>query len=197
MPVVYYARHGQTDLNAAQRLQGRRDPPLNARGRQQAVDCGNVMRDLFVRDQRRAEDFDYVSSPLVRARETMELVRTTLGVDPQLYAIDDRLIEIAYGDWEGLTLPEIQAGDPDILARRERDKWDFTPPGGECYRDLAKRIDDWYASLTRDTVVAAHGGGVRALMAHFHVMSDAESTHADIAQGAVYVFDGSTMARYT
>jgi broad specificity phosphatase PhoE len=196
MPIIYYLRHGETALNAERRLQGRIDPALNARGRQQAVRCGEVLRDLFAREARRAEDFAYVSSPLIRARETMELMRATLGLDPHVYATDDRLIEIAYGEWEGLTLPEIQAHDPDVLARRDRDKWDFTPPGGECYRDLAKRIDDWYASVTRDTVVAGHGGGVRALMAYFHIMTDADATRADIAQGVIYVFADGAMTRY-
>ena len=110
--------------------------------------------------------------------------------------LDDRLIEISYGEWEGLTLPEIQAREPDVLARRERDKWDFTPPGGECYRDVAKRVGEWYATVTRDTVVAAHGGVVRALLANFHIMPEEDATRADILHGMVYVFSGGTMARY-
>ena len=140
--------------------------------------AANVLRDLFARDRRRAGDFAYVSSPLRRARETMELLRTTLGLDPAAYAVDDRLMEISYGDWEGLTLPEIEARMPGALAERERDKWDFMPPGGESYRELTDRISEWYAAMTRDTVVAAHGGGVRALMALFNVVPREEATHA-------------------
>ena len=70
-----------------------------------------MLRDLFARDRRAASDFAYVASPLKRARETMEILRTTLGLDPPAYAIDDRLMEISYGEWEGLTLPEIEARD--------------------------------------------------------------------------------------
>ncbi len=105
-------------------------------------------------------------------------------------------MEISYGEWEGLTLPEIDARMPGVLAERERDKWDFAPPGGESYRELTSRIGEWYAALTRDTVVAAHGGGVRALMALFNVMPKEEATHAQIAQGVVYVFADGKMARY-
>jgi probable phosphoglycerate mutase len=126
----------------------------------------------------------------------MELVRATLGLDPGAYAIDDRLMEISYGEWEGLTLPEIQLRDPNVLARRERDKWDFTPPGGECYRDVASRVGAWYASMTRDTVIAAHGGVARALMANFQILPEEEATHADVLHGVVYVFSGGTMARF-
>jgi probable phosphoglycerate mutase len=196
MPVLYYVRHGETDFNAEQRLQGRQDTLLNARGRSQAKDSGELLRGLFARDSRDANDFAYVASPLRRARETMEILRPPLGLTPHPYATDDRLLEISYGAWEGLTLPEIEARMPGMLAERERDKWDFAPPDGESYRELTARISDWYASLTRDTVVAAHGGGVRALMALFNVLPKDEATHAQIAQGAVYVFANGTMACY-
>lgn len=108
MPLLYYVRHGETDLNIQGRLQGRRDTVLNAHGRQQAAECGAVLNDLFAREQSRPQDFAYVSSPLKRARETMEVLRATLGLKPLGYEIDDRLVEIAYGEWEGLTLPEIE-----------------------------------------------------------------------------------------
>ena len=138
-----------------------------------------------------------MSSPLNRARETMEIVRGVLGLDRHAYATDDRLMEISYGSWEGLTLPEVEAHEPGVLARREREKWDFTPPGGESYRQVAKRVAEWYASLTRDTVVIAHGGVGRSLMANFHILPEEEATHAEVGQGVVYVFSAGTMSRYS
>ena len=197
MPVLYFIRHGETDFNVAQRLQGRSETSLNARGRSQAGEYAGVLRDLFERDRHQPSDYAYVSSPLLRARETMELLRSELGLDPSAYAIDDGLAEISYGEWEGFTLPEVQARDPGVLQRRERDKWDFRPPGGESYREVAKRVAAWYATVTRDTVIAAHGGVARALMANFHILPEEEATHADIAHGVVYVFDGGTLARYS
>ncbi len=197
MPVIYLIRHGETDFNVAQRLQGRYETMLNARGREQARDCATVLNDLFVREGHRADDLAYVSSPLKRARETMELVRAALGLDPLGYAIDNRLMEISYGEWEGSTLPEIEARDPEALVRRERDKWGFEPPGGESYRDVAERVGAWYAALTRDSVVVAHGGIVRSLMANFHIVSEEQAVHADILHGVVYVFSGGTLARYS
>ncbi len=196
MPVLYYVRHGETDFNVEARLQGRRDTALNARGRRQAAECGEVLRDLFARDNREAANFGYVASPLRRARDTMEGLRGALGLDPFCYALDDRLMEISYGDWEGMTLSEIDARAPGLLAERERDKWDFAPPGGESYRALTARIGEWYGGLTRDTVVAAHGGGMRALIALFGLLPREEATHAQIAQGVVYVFADGEMTRY-
>jgi broad specificity phosphatase PhoE len=196
MPVLYLVRHGETDFNVAQRLQGRYETSLNARGRQQASECGGVLRDLFAREGGQPVDYAYASSPLLRARETMELVRATLGLDPAAYDVDDRLAEVSYGDWEGSTLAEIQVRDPGVLERRERDKWDFAPPGGESYREVAKRVGAWYATVTRDTMVAAHGGVARVLMANFHILPEEEATHADILHGVVYVFSGGSVARY-
>ena len=196
MPVLYYVRHGETDFNRQGRLQGRRDTVLNAHGRQQAAECGVLLRDLFARDHRRPQDFKYVASPLKRARETMEIVRATLGLQPHDYEVDARLIEIAYGEWEGLTLQEIETQNASVLSARERDKWDFAPPGGESYRELADRIGKWYGSLTADTVVAAHGGGVRALMAILNIDSEEQATRAQIEQGVIYVFADGKMSRY-
>ena len=196
MPVLYFMRHGETDFNVAQRLQGQYETSLNARGREQAAISGSLLAELFSRDRLRAADFTYVSSPLNRARETMEIVRGTLSLDPQAYATDKRLMEISYGAWEGLTLSEVEAHEPGVLARRDREKWNFAPPGGESYRDVAKRVADWYASVTRDTVVVAHGGVARVLMANFHILPEEKATHAEVAQGVVYVFSDGTMTRY-
>ena len=197
MPVLYFVRHGETDFNVEQRLQGRYETHLNDRGRRQAQECSGVLRDLLTRDGREPADYAYVSSPLARARETMELLRRALGLDPTTYNVDPRLAEIAYGTWEGFTLQEIEARDPGVLARRERDKWDFVAPGGESYRQVAARVAAWYATVTRDTVIAAHGGVARALMANFHILPAEAATHADIVHGAVYVFAGGSVARYS
>src|SRR5262245_50499597 len=143
MPVLYFIRHGETDFNVAQRLQGRSDTSLNARGRAQSGEFAGVLRDLFARDRHQPSDYAYVSSPLLRARQTMEIVRAALGLEPKAYGVDERLAEISYGEWEGFTLAEIQAREPGVLQRRERDKWDFIPPGGESYRDVAKRVAAW------------------------------------------------------
>src|SRR5450755_4701171 len=94
-PTVYYIRHGETDWNVAGRLQGRRDVPLNARGRAQGSHCGEILRGLFARDNRDPAGLDYVSSPLARACQTMELARAALGLGAQGYRREPRLVEIA------------------------------------------------------------------------------------------------------
>jgi probable phosphoglycerate mutase len=195
-PTLYYVRHGLTDWNAEQRLQGRRDVPLNREGRAQALRCGEILRELFERDGRAPQDLDYVSSPLVRASETMELMRAALGLEPGGYRVDARLAEIAFGEWEGLTYEEVLARDQHVAARRESDKWGFLPPGGESYAQLTLRLRAWHETVAADTVVAAHGGTARALIAHLAIAAPEDATHYSIDQGVVYVFAGNQLARY-
>jgi probable phosphoglycerate mutase len=195
-PTVYYLRHGETDWNVGGRLQGRRDIPLNARGRGQAAHCGVILRDLFARDGRDPNALGYVSSPLGRATETMELARAELGQPAQGYGLDERLAELSFGDWEGFTVKQLHERDPVHISQREHDKWHFVPPGGESYRMVSARMAAWYDSLTRDTVATAHGGTARGLMAYLGIAKPAAAPLVDIAQGVVYVFQGDRMTRY-
>jgi probable phosphoglycerate mutase len=196
MPLLYYLRHGETDWNVAGRLQGQRDIPVNARGREQASRCGELLRDLFARDAVDPADLDFVASPLERARETMELARDMLGLDPSAYAQDARIAEISFGEWEGFTTDELHRRFPDVYAARERDKWDFTPPGGESYATMSRRVREWYETLSRATVAVAHGGTLRGLVAQLGIASTHEAPFLDIAQGVVYVIEPGRMSRY-
>ena len=193
---LYYLRHGETDWNVEGRLQGGRDIPLNARGREQAVHCGEILRDLFAREGIKTTDLDFICSPLGRARETMELARVELNLPPKDYRIDERLTEVTFGEWEGYTLAELRNRDSQRVAAREHDKWRFIAPGGESYEQMSWRMRDWYQSLTRDAVVTAHGGTARGLMAHLGIAKPAAAPLVDIAQGVVYVFTGSALTRY-
>ncbi|HXD45484.1 MAG TPA: histidine phosphatase family protein [Pseudolabrys sp.] len=195
-PTVFYLRHGETDWNVAGRLQGRRDVPLNARGREQATHCGEVLRDLFARHGRDPDSLDYVSSPLGRATETMRLARAAIDLAADGYRTDEQLAELSFGDWEGRTIAQLHYADPQGIAAREHDKWRFVPPGGESYEMVAARMRAWYEGLTRDTVATAHGGTCRGLIAHLGLARPAAAPLIDIAQGVVYVFEGDKLTRY-
>ena len=196
-PTVYYIRHGETDWNVAGRLQGRRDIPLNARGRAQGTHCGEVLRDLLAQRGRDPAALDYVSSPLGRARQTMELARAAMGLAPEGYEVSQQLAEISFGDWEGFTIAQLHNRDPQGIAQREHDKWHFLPPGGESYEVMSMRMRAWYDALTRDTVAVAHGGTARGLMAVLGIAKPAAAPLVDIAQGVIYVFTGDQLTRYS
>jgi probable phosphoglycerate mutase len=154
------------------------------------------MRELLERDGRPAADYDYVSSPLGRARETMELMRAAMALDPEAYRTDARLMEMSFGRWEGFTYAELQVREAPALAAREPDKWGFVLPGGESYAQLEARVQVWYEGIERETVASAHGGVCRSLMALLGVMQPEEASMGTIGQGVVYVFDGHAMTRH-
>ena len=196
-PTLYYIRHGETEWNAIGRLQGTQDIPLNDLGRKQAVHVGGVLTGLFARDGRDKFSLPFVASPLGRARATMELVRGALNLPPDDYAIDDRLREIAYGEWEGSTLAQAQARDPQLFARRLADKWHVSAPGGESYAAVQARVSEWYGSLRVDTVAVAHGGTARALMVALGLETEQSASDLSIEQGAVYLFNGGRLTKYS
>jgi broad specificity phosphatase PhoE len=193
--VIYYVRHGLTDWNLQHRLQGRHDTRLNEQGHSQAKACGEILRRLFVRRRVEAAHLAWVSSPLARARETMEVMRASLGLDPADYAVDARLEELAFGDWEGLTYADVLEQDAEVIIERERNKWGFLPPGGESYAQLTRRIAEWHGTLHADTVVAAHGGTGRALMAHLALVPPHDAPHCPVDQGVVYLFADGRVTR--
>ena len=152
-PLIYYIRHGQTDWNAEFRFQGQRDIPLNAKGENQADENGRKMRELIGS----GEGLDFISSPLGRARETMERVRIKMGLPRQGYQLDERLLEISYGDLEGTTLGELKANNNPLHRYRKANAWRFQPNNGESHELVLGRVSKWHASLKGDCVVAAHG----------------------------------------
>ena len=190
--LVYMIRHGQTDWNAEGRLQGQKDIPLNAIGRRQASENGLALKAAL---GAAAEDFDYVASPLGRTRETMELVRGAMGLDPLAYRTDDRLVEVSFGDWEGFTIGELKKTVRDRVKERSRAKWDFIPPGAdaESYEILSWRVGSWFNGIDKPTVCVSHGGVFRALF-KFSGMPASEAAHAPVFQDRILRVDDAGAA---
>ncbi|NTF31064.1 histidine phosphatase family protein [Rhizobium skierniewicense] len=182
--LVYVIRHGQTDWNAIRRLQGQKDIPLNDFGRSQAVANGKALSGILGTT---ANDFDYVASPLGRTRETMELLRGAMGLKPDAYRTDARLVEVSFGDWEGYTIPELKLAHPDKVKARKAAKWDFIPPGdhAESYEILSWRIGAWLSSVERQTVCVCHGGVIRSIFRLITGMNKEEAADIPIPQDQI------------
>ncbi len=185
---LFFLRHGETDWNVEGRLQGRQDIPLNARGREQAARAGRKLNDLLASAGLRPQDTLFQSSPLGRTRETLAIARRAMGLPQEGAIFDDRLLEFTFGRWEGLTWPEVCACDPELAVARGADKWNFCPPGGESYAQLAERLAPWLAEQDRPSVVVSHGGVARALMRIIGGLSVERAPIAHIWQGRVLVF---------
>jgi len=187
---IIFVRHGETPDNAAGRLQGQRDIPLNGRGREQARAVGRALRDQLPGELARLDAVGaFYASPLVRARQTIELARAATGLEPQRYRLSSTLKELTFGDWEGLTWPEVEARDPAGAEAREADKWNFAPPRGESYAMLVERLRPWLTAREGDCFVASHGGVARAFMVLLAGVSATEAENADIWQGRALIFD--------
>jgi probable phosphoglycerate mutase len=186
---IWFIRHRETEYNREGRLQGQQDIGLNPKGREQARAVGRSLRklagpELAALDRAGA----FVASPLLRTRQTMELARAAMELTPFVYTLCDDLKELTFGDWEGLTWPEVEARDPQGAAARAVSKWDFKPPSGESYAMLARRLAPWVESVDRDLFVASHGGVARALMYLIGGVAPAVASDVSIHQGRAILF---------
>jgi probable phosphoglycerate mutase len=187
---ILFLRHGQTSYNAENRLQGQLDVPLDGKGREQASAIGRFLRDAMGAEMARLEAIGaFWASPLQRTRQTMELARLAMGLPPQAYRLDARLMELTFGDWEGLTWSEVESKYPSAAQARERDKWNFTPPAGESYAELVERVTLWLDERDGDAFVVAHGGVARAFMVILAGVEAPVAAGAEIWQGRALIFD--------
>jgi broad specificity phosphatase PhoE len=171
----YLIRHGQTDWNAEGRFQGSVDIPLNDIGRGQAKRNGLA----FKAELPNTKDWSFVSSPLSRARETMEIVRSNAGLNPPDYKLEPDLREVSYGDWERQTIEEISRTNPAGIEERAGNKWGFVPPNGESYAMLADRVRSVLTTFKSPTVITAHGGVLRSI---YYLIGDIDAEEAAIAE---------------
>ncbi|GGL84740.1 histidine phosphatase family protein [Nakamurella endophytica] len=159
-------RHGETDWNREQRMQGHVDIPLNATGRAQAAAAARSVAAL--------RPDVIVSSDLSRARETAAPVAAVTGLAVHT---DPRLRETSLGDWEGRTRDEVAAGWP-----QEWEQWRATsahvaPPGGESRWQVADRAGAVVAELdagpAERALLVVHGGLIVGLTGRLLALPDA------------------------
>ncbi|HEY1779565.1 MAG TPA: histidine phosphatase family protein [Roseiarcus sp.] len=190
---LIFVRHGETAYNAENRLQGQLDIPLNARGREQARAVGGTLGARIGPEIDRLEAAGaFIASPLMRARETMEIARDAMGLSPIRYRLDPVLKELSFGAWEGLTWREVEGRDPKGVAVRRKDKWSFAPPRGESYARLAERLCPWLVGLAGDAFIVSHGGVARALMTLIAGVKPEKAADAPIVQGRALCFENGT-----
>ena len=155
MPALLLVRHGETDWNRDNRVQGQTDTPLNATGLAQAEELATSLSSTPL--------VAIYSSDLSRARDTAAVVAGLHGLPVQ---VDADLREKNFGTWEGLTDLEIRERFPHAT----RGTWgdgETTAQVGERAVRAIERIRARHASGT--VLVISHGGTMRAIFAHLHV----------------------------
>jgi broad specificity phosphatase PhoE len=147
---ILLVRHGQSTWNALGKWQGRADPPLSPLGQQQAA---SAAARIGIVDA-------VIASPLVRARQTAEIIAEGIGIGP--VDTDERLIETDAGDWTGLTFHEIRTGWPGWL---DAHKW---PDNFEKEVDIVARMAEALIDIAArhpgaSVVAVTHSGAMRNL----------------------------------
>lgn len=147
---LVFLRHGQTDWNVHGRFQGQADEPLNDVGREQARRAATAMAD---------QDFAVIiASPLVRAYETAQIVAAKNGSE---IGVDDRLMEIDCGSWEGRMWTDITSQNPELV-QMYTDGVDFRrSPEGETIVEMVER-----ARPAVDELLESHRGQRVLVVAH-------------------------------
>ncbi|MEC3916517.1 acid phosphatase [Nocardia sp. CDC160] len=175
-------RHGETAWSAARRHTGRTDCPLTELGEAQARAARKTLSDLDLQSPL------VLTSPRQRAVHTAELAGLTGAI------VDDDLVEWDYGDYEGLTTPEIQQRSPGWTI--------FTgeTPGGETAEQVGKRADHVLARVipelsTRDVVLVGHGHFSRVLIARWCEFDVVEGRRFFMSTAAVTVLGHDHQAR--
>ncbi len=178
---LYLFRHGETDFNREQRFQGHIDVPLNDEGRRQAA--------ALVRPLRRIGLECILSSDLLRARETAEIVAR--GLEIPIFQTPG-LREAHLGNAQGLTVEEIEANFGRELVEKWRSPYlsdaDVSYPGGESGRQVLERVlasmENFLGSTEYQHVgVATHGGVIRRVVRA--LLAD-HSAFIPIPNGIVY-----------
>ncbi len=170
-------RHGPTAWNEEKRLQGHQDIPLSEDGRK-LVSNWQVPSPF--------NQYQWVCSPLIRARETAELLgAVSLQVEP-------RLMEMDYGKWEGSRLQDLRRDLGREMAENEALGLDFRPDGGEKPREVQDRLKPWLMEIARHgrpTLAVAHHGVIRALYSLATGWSMVEAPPEKFQRGAMHSFN--------
>jgi probable phosphoglycerate mutase len=157
---VYLARHGQTAYNHARRFQGLLPVPLDETGVAQAAELA---------EEAAGHEFTVLwCSPLLRARQTADIVAARIGLEP---IEDGRLVETDAGDWTDRPFADVQAEDPDAFAAFVTGDPGFRFPGGESFADQARRVGAALADIERGelpALVVCHGQVIRLALAERH-----------------------------
>ena len=167
-------RHGQTEWSRSGRHTGRTDLELTEEGLQQARSAASALAEL------KLDDPLVISSPRRRAVVTAELAGLNVAETTELLA------EWDYGDYEGLTTPQIREQVPNWLV------WTHGCPGGESLADVSARADRAVAlalehMATRDVVFVGHGHFSRAVMTRWMELPITDGIRISMAAASISV----------
>ena len=172
------ARHGQTAYNAEGRFQGTLDVPLD--------DVGLAQADALAEVAKGHGFVELYCSPLLRARQTADVVGEALGLEPRP---DTRFAEHDTGAWTDLLKADVEAADPEAWAAYHAAGEDWTFPEGENLEAFMERVVDGLVAVTQakrlPALVVCHRGVIRAAQSHTHIRGLATFHDWPVPNGAL------------
>jgi broad specificity phosphatase PhoE len=172
-PDLFILRHGETEWNLLGKFQGRKNSPLTAKGKAQALKQRSILASIQ-HPPRQA-----FSSPQGRAVETAHLA---LGRKAK-FELDSRIQEIDFGDWEGATRESIKT---QIERPFESGLWNFQSPGGESFDQISERAQAFLNELTEPTILVTHGITSIVLRGIYMGLNQTELLRLSKDQGCVF-----------
>ena len=151
----------------------------------------DLLHDLVSRDP--PQPWRLISSPMRRARATAGAIAARLGLPVE---VDERLVEIHVGAWEGLLRSDLERTHPEVFTDSE---WLFRSPGGETYEDVMGRVGGWLAEQAdepeRRLIVVSHGVAGRLLRGAYARLSRGDVIRSDAPQDAIFRLAGGRLDR--
>lgn len=180
-------RHGYSEYNIKGLWTGWRNPSLTPEGEKEAEKAGRTLRDIPL-----SIGF---TSPLIRHKETLEIIKKILGNETMPIIISDCLKERNYGDYTGKNKWEIEKklGKEKFMDLRRG--WDYPIPNGESLKDVYERVVGYYKVNifpklmdNQNVIISSSGNALRSLVKFLEHISDENIVNLEIAPGEVYVY---------
>ncbi|MEL6724028.1 MAG: histidine phosphatase family protein [Pseudomonadota bacterium] len=190
--MLFLTRHGQTEMNCSGRLIGRKDSHLTDRGKDQAHRVGQKLRSLIGEGP-----VSLWASPLGRAQATASILCQYIDV-PTIHT-DDRLAEIGLGDWEGMTMEDIEFTSPGALDGTDRFDWAYRAPKGESEAAFFERLQSWIDEIDFDAapvIAVSHGWAGMGLRSLYLNQPFAAVTSKGDSHEAVFEFANGTITEH-
>lgn len=186
---IFVLRHGETQFNAARKLQGHCNSPLTPKGIAQAKRVGTTLKKYLQPPHIRV----YASS-LGRAVQTAHIVCDQIGYPQSSVIEDERLKEYSLGEWERRTIDSLLVELPDLLSARD---WYLQAPQAESYDAVRARLTSWLSELPEsgDIVVVSHGLTGSTLRGLLLNLSYIEVWQQKIPQDAFFIVEHGTISR--
>jgi broad specificity phosphatase PhoE len=190
---IYLLRHGETEYNTQGRYQGELDSPLTEAGIHQVQQNALMLKSLIGDPN----EWKIVSSPLGRAMQSTEIICETIGFDLKNVKKDDRLTEVAVGQWAGLTTKEIESSWPNLFHNTDVYNWYFNAPHGEAYDSVVSRLSAWLEDIQHipKVIAISHGLTGRILRGVYADLKKEDALKLEVSQDVFFKLANKTITR--